>query len=285
MRLRSDSTPRARPAAPEADPRRQLRTWVQRVSRALAALVLAAQAAGAQTRESPVVTTVAAVRAQPARFHLRWVVVTGTVIEASPRRLLTAGPDAVEMSVDGPVPAGPVEVVGQLIDIARLRGRERDTTLPGETMSLAQIYGRRWPARGAAVVVAAARVTRVTPPTARDSSRPLDVDFSAPTQGEVDVHVETQIRLQFSGPLNAASLEDRITVHYSAQESIERGEPTPPRIAFTVTYSAERHTVTIHPVQPLERFREVIVDVRPGIRGADGSLGRAWTLRFVTGGG
>jgi hypothetical protein len=113
---------------------------------------------------------------------------------------------------------------------------------------------------------------------------PLEVDFSVPIQDEADVRLDTTIRLQFSRDVDAGSLDQRIRIAYSANDSAERGEPQPPAVTFTLTYNAGTRVVELKPARPLERFREVTVELLDGIVGTDGSVLRPWRLRFTTGG-
>jgi hypothetical protein len=113
---------------------------------------------------------------------------------------------------------------------------------------------------------------------------PLDVDFSTPVEGEADVRLDTTIRIQFSRNADPASFSDRIRLSYSKEESAERGEAQPPAVSFTTSYASQTHVLEIKPRQPLERFRQVKVELLQGIVGTDGSALKPWTLRFRTGG-
>jgi hypothetical protein len=94
----------------------------------------------------------------------------------------------------------------------------------------------------------------------------------------------TTIRVKFSRDANPVSFADRIRASYSKEESAERGEAQPPPISFTTSYSSSTQVLEIAPRQPLERFRQVRVELLQGIVGQDGSVLRAWSLRFRTGG-
>jgi hypothetical protein len=122
---------------------------------------------------------------------------------------------------------------------------------------------------------------------AQDSRRPplpLEVTFTAPVDGEADVRLDAIVRIQFSRDVDARSLEKRIRMSYSAEESAERGEAQPPSITFEARYQAGTRALEIKPLRPLERFRHVAVDLLDGIAGNDGSVLRPWTLHFATGG-
>jgi len=113
---------------------------------------------------------------------------------------------------------------------------------------------------------------------------PLDVDFSVPAQGEADVRLDVTIRIQFSRNADPASFTDRIRLSYSKEESAERGEAQPPAVSFTTSYASGTYVLEIKPRQPLERFRQVKLELLSGIVGADGSVLKPWSLRFSTGG-
>jgi Big-like domain-containing protein len=121
---------------------------------------------------------------------------------------------------------------------------------------------------------------------ARDSRQPpsLEVTFSAPVEGEADVRLDTSVRIQFSRDVDPRSLEKRIRMSYSADESAERGEAQPPSITFEIRYQPGTRGLEVRPSRPLERFRHVSVDLLDGIVGTDGSALGPWSLHFATGG-
>ncbi|MGE0041471.1 MAG: Ig-like domain-containing protein [Vicinamibacterales bacterium] len=118
-----------------------------------------------------------------------------------------------------------------------------------------------------------------TPPTP-----PLEVFFSAPTADEADVRLDTTIRIQFSRDVDPASLDGRVRLSYSARQAAERGEPQPPPIDFTAAYQPATRSLTVTPTGPLQRFREVTVELLDGIHGPAGQPLAPWTLTFSTGG-
>jgi Bacterial Ig-like domain len=113
---------------------------------------------------------------------------------------------------------------------------------------------------------------------------PLEVTFSTPVEGEADVRLDAIVRIQFSRDVDVRSLEKRVRVLYSAEESAERGEAQPPAVAVEIRYQAGTRALEIRPTRPLERFRHVAVELLDGIVGSDGSVLRPWTLHFATGG-
>ena len=113
---------------------------------------------------------------------------------------------------------------------------------------------------------------------------PPEVVFSAPTQDETDVLLNSLVRIQFSRDLDAATLKGRIAVRYLESETTERGEPTTPSAAFTTEYRAANRVLEVRFTKPLERFRTLKVELREGILGTDQQPLNPWTLTFMTGG-
>ena len=113
---------------------------------------------------------------------------------------------------------------------------------------------------------------------------PVEVLFTAPTDGEVDVRADERIRMQLSRDLNPATLKDRIRITYSSKDSADRGEAQPPSVEFTFNYMPENRALEIRPAQPLERFRLVTVEILPGVKGTDGADMPPFKLTFTTGG-
>jgi hypothetical protein len=113
---------------------------------------------------------------------------------------------------------------------------------------------------------------------------PVEVLFTAPSQGEADVRLTERIRMQLSRDLNPETLKDRIRITYSTPDSRERGEAQPPSVEFTTNYTRENRALEIRPVQPLERFRVVTLEILPGVKGTDGGDMPPFKLTFTTGG-
>jgi hypothetical protein len=112
----------------------------------------------------------------------------------------------------------------------------------------------------------------------------VEVLFSAPTEGETDVRLDTRIRVQLSRDLDESSLRGRLRITYSASDSADRGEPQPPAVEFTTTYAKDNRALEIRPVGPWQRFRLVKVEFLEGIKGTDGGAMTPFTLTFTTGG-
>ena len=118
-------------------------------------------------------------------------------------------------------------------------------------------------------------VTQVDMPAA--SAIPIDVLFTAPTEGEDDVRPNARIRMQFSRDLDAASLKSGVRITY------EGGEQPPVPLEFGTTYSRENRSIEIKPASGWEPFRTVRV-VLDGIKGTDGAVLERFTLTFRIGG-
>lgn len=116
------------------------------------------------------------------------------------------------------------------------------------------------------------------------SPPPVEILFTAPTEGEADVRLTERIRMQLSRDLNPETLKDRIRITYSSTDSRERGEAQPPAVAFTTNYTKENRALEIRPSEPLERFRVVTLEILPGVKGTDGGDMLPFKLTFTTGG-
>jgi hypothetical protein len=113
---------------------------------------------------------------------------------------------------------------------------------------------------------------------------PVEILFTAPTEGEADVRLAERIRMQLSRDLDVATLKDRVRITYSSADSKERGEAQPPTVAFMTNYTKENRALEIRPTEPLERFRIVKLEMLEGIKGTDGGPMKPFTLTFTTGG-
>ena len=113
---------------------------------------------------------------------------------------------------------------------------------------------------------------------------PVEILFTAPTEGEADVRLTERIRMQLSRDLNPETLKDRIRITYSAADSKERGEAQPPSIPYSTNYTKENRALEIRPSEPFERFRVVTLEILPGVKGTDGGDMPPFKLTFTTGG-
>ena len=113
---------------------------------------------------------------------------------------------------------------------------------------------------------------------------PPEVIFSAPTDDESDVSLNTTVRIQFSRDLDQKTLKDHIRPHYLQAQSVERCEPDTPAVEFTFQYIPATRVIELKFTKPLERFRTLKVDLIEGILGTDGQPLKPWTLTFALGG-
>lgn len=174
----------------------------------------------------------------------------------------------------------------------RPRGKDfsLDPTRPADAGLWLKVTGTVERARGS-IWIKGHQVERASP---RDDSAvaiavafppaPIDVVFSAPVAGDVDVRLTARIRIQLSDDVDAKTVQDHVRLSYSTPDSIERGEAPPPAIPFSVNYVAETRAIEIVPASPLERFREVTVELLDGIKSTAGGVLKPWRLTFTTGG-
>ena len=108
--------------------------------------------------------------------------------------------------------------------------------------------------------------------------------FSAPTQDESDVALNTTVRIQFSRDLDPATIKGHVRVSYLDAQTRERGEFVTPSAEFTTAYNAANRVLEIRFAKPLERFRTLKVELLEGILGVDQQPLKPWTLTFGLGG-
>jgi hypothetical protein len=111
---------------------------------------------------------------------------------------------------------------------------------------------------------------------------PPEVVFSAPIQDETRVEAGSNVRVQFSRDLRAATLEGRVRAVYVDPEGADRVMETP-IAGITTQYSAANRVLQVRFSPPLEPFRTVRVTLGEGITGTDGQPLAPWTLTFTTG--
>jgi hypothetical protein len=126
--------------------------------------------------------------------------------------------------------------------------------------------------------------TTAEAPTPPPAPIPPQVVFSAPTQDETDVPLTTHVRIQFSRDIDMETFKGRVRVTYSGVQSQERGEPQPPAVQAQLRYDPAARVLDIGFASPLERFRNVTVDLLDGITGTDGAPLQPWRLTFSLGG-
>jgi hypothetical protein len=130
----------------------------------------------------------------------------------------------------------------------------------------------------AANAPAEAPVTVVLPPPPPEPAP--QVVFSDPEQGETDVDRAAPIRLQFSRDMDPKTFRDHVRVSYA---SAQPGSPPPPTV--TIRYIEGSRGIEIKPSAPLDRLRQVKVELLDGILSAvDNKPLAPWSLTFTTGG-
>jgi len=107
------------------------------------------------------------------------------------------------------------------------------------------------------------------------------VVFSAPTQGETDADRDV-IRIQFSRDMDPKSFRNHVRVSYAGAPPA--GAPAVPP-TMTIRYIEGNHALEIKPASPLDRFRQVKVELLEGIlSNIDNKPLAPYTLVFTTGG-
>jgi Bacterial Ig-like domain len=133
----------------------------------------------------------------------------------------------------------------------------------------------------AANAPAEAPVTVTLPPPPPEPSP--EVVFSDPPQGDSDAERGQPIRIQFSRDMDAKSFRDHVRVSYVDPRPAAGGPTTPPTV--TIRYIEGTRALEIKPAVPLDRLRQVKVELLEGIRSAvDNKPLAPYTLTFTTGG-
>jgi Bacterial Ig-like domain len=108
------------------------------------------------------------------------------------------------------------------------------------------------------------------------------VVFSTPTPGETDADRAGAIRIQFSRDMDAKTFKDHVRVSYAGPAPA--GAPSTPPTA-TVRYVEGNRALEIKLGAPLDRYRQVQVDLLDGIMSAvDNQPLAPYSLTFTTGG-
>jgi hypothetical protein len=156
------------------------------------------------------------------------------------------------------------------------------------TGTVRQGRGLQWLEAEAGTLVAAKPPTETPaaeePPIRVPAAPPPDVVFSAPTQDESDVALNTAVRIQFSRDLDPTTIKGHVRVSYLEAQTRERGEFVTPAAEFSVAYNAANRVMEIRFAKPLERFRTLKVELLEGILGTDQQPLKPWTLTFGLGG-
>ncbi|HTI36580.1 MAG TPA: Ig-like domain-containing protein [Vicinamibacterales bacterium] len=104
------------------------------------------------------------------------------------------------------------------------------------------------------------------------------VIFSAPVEADTDVARTAPVRIQFSRDMDPKSFQNQIRVSYLGGQ----GTAAPP--SFTVHYDDASRGVEIKFSTPLDRFRQVKIELMSGIVSAGDQQPLApWSLTFTTG--
>lgn len=107
---------------------------------------------------------------------------------------------------------------------------------------------------------------------------PVEVVFSAPTEGEIDVVPTTPVRMQLSRDLDPTTMKGQIQVTYP---SLPPGET----ITATAAYNAPTRALEIRPPGGAwPSFTKVTIELMPGLKGTDGGPMEPFKLTFTTGG-
>jgi hypothetical protein len=108
------------------------------------------------------------------------------------------------------------------------------------------------------------------------------VVFSTPTPGETDADRAGPIRIQFSRDMEPKSFKDHVRITYSGVPPAG-ASATPPTAA--VHYAEGNRALEIKLASPLDRYREVKVELLEGISSAvDNQPLAPYSLTFTTGG-
>ncbi|MCC7415804.1 MAG: Ig-like domain-containing protein [Acidobacteria bacterium] len=257
--------------------------------------VLAILAAEISPAPTPPAATIRSIVLNPARYAGQQVTIAG---QFSGRNLLGELPDAPGRSRWDFV----LRSADAAIWVTGIRPRGKDEGEEFELSVDARIDTARWlqvsgivqQSRGLLWIDAAQGALAAAAPTDDagpdepeirvPAAPPPEVMFSAPIEGETDVSMGANVRIQFTRDLDPDTLQGRVRVRYLEVESAERGEPATPAVAFTSEYSAAGRVLTLTFATRLERFRTVKVELLEGIAGADGQRLQPWTLTFAVGG-
>jgi hypothetical protein len=106
---------------------------------------------------------------------------------------------------------------------------------------------------------------------------PLQVVFSSPTDGEVDVSPAAPIRIQFARGLRESTIAGKVRVSYVGDAATT--------LDPKVTYDAATRALQIRFATPLDPFKTVKVELLDGLLAFDGGpLAAPWTVTFSLGG-
>jgi hypothetical protein len=111
---------------------------------------------------------------------------------------------------------------------------------------------------------------------------PPQVIFTAPLANDTDVERAAVVRIQFSRDMEGKSFTNHVRASYAG--NVPQGAPAQPP-AITVRYVEGARGIEIKFAAPLDRFRQVRIDLTEGIVSAvDNQPLKPYTLTFTTGG-
>lgn len=130
-----------------------------------------------------------------------------------------------------------------------------------------------------ATTLATAQAEQDSLPEAPDSPLPAqgppEVVFSAPLPGETDVARDVVVRIQFSRPMRASTLEGHVSVAYAPGVALALPRPA-------MTYRPGPMAIEIRFAEPLAPGVEVQIQLGTGLLAADGVPLGGHQLRFTT---
>ncbi len=151
------------------------------------------------------------------------------------------------------------------LEVTGMVSRERGLV----TLVAAQMASAKAPQ---AVQAAAEEAAPLPPPP------PIEVVFSSPTEGEIDVSKGGPVRIQFSRGIDEKSIAGSIRVGYVGAAPGADGP------MFQTTYDAANRAIALRFTQPLEPFRTLRVEIGDTLKSFDGASARPWVLTFSVGG-
>jgi hypothetical protein len=226
------------------------------------------------------VATVRALALEPWKFDGQVVTVTGNF---RGRNLFGDLPDApgngkYDFTLRGA--EGAIWVTGQR---PKGRGFDLDVDRRFDTSAWLQVTGTVTRTRGL-VAIQATQIALATAPAEQPTEeaaapplplQPMEVVFSAPTDGEADVTAATAVRVQFSRGVRETTIAGHVTANYTAAPA--GAAP----LEFKVSYDAPSRAITLKFARPLEPFRMVKIQILEGMLAFDGAPVVPWTLTFA----
>jgi hypothetical protein len=237
----------------------------------------------------PTPTSAASIRAlaiEPWRFEGQTVTITGNF---RGRNLFGDLPDAPGRSRYDFVLRGAEGAVWVTGLRPRGRGFELDVNRRVDSGRWVEVTGTVGRDRGL-VLVEGTAIAIVEPPEITEAVEepeapavpltPVEVVFSSPTEGEIEVPRNGPIRIQFSRGLDEATLPGNIRVSYVGAAPPANAAPP----GFMLSYDGGTRAVEIRFEEAMAPFRTVRVEVLEGLKGFDGAPVTPFTLTFSSGG-